>query len=106
MKRNWIRKVPVIVAIVTAGIFILSSAVMLLWNNILPAVIHVGTLTLWQAMGILVLSKILFSGFRGRRSMGGWHGKKRMFGKWQNMSAEEKELFSSRMGCKSRFAAE
>ena len=106
MKRRWIKKVPVIIAIATAATFVLSGAVMLLWNNVLTAVVHVSVITLWQAMGILVLSKILFSGFRGRRGMGGWHMRKRMFGKWENMSAEEKEMFSKRMSCHGRFATE
>jgi len=106
MKRKWMKKVPVVIAIATAGLFVFSGAVMLLWNNVVPAVFHIGTVTLWQAMGILVLSKLLFGGFRGRRGMGGFHARKRMFGKWQNMTAEEKEIFSSRVGCHGRFATD
>ena len=106
MKKIWIRKVPVIIALATLGIFVFSEVVMLLWNHILPGVLHVGAITFWQAMGILVLSKILFSGFRGRRGMAQRHFKKRMFGQWQNMSEEEKEMFSARMGCRTKYAAE
>jgi hypothetical protein len=106
MKKKWAKKIPAFIAIASLGVFVFSGAVMLLWNNILPAVFHVGAITFWQAMGILVLSKLLFGGFRGRRGIGAWNGRKRMFGKWQNMSAEEKELFSNRMGCHGRTAAE
>ncbi len=99
MKKIWIRKAPFIIAIAALGITALSGIVMLLWNNILPAVLHVTTITFWQAAGILLLSKILFSGFRGRRHMGGMMWRKKMFGKWQSMSDEEKEMFRERMHC-------
>ena len=90
------KKIPFVIAIVAAAVFVVSSVVMLLWNNILPAVLHVGVITFWQAAGIILLCKILFSGFRGRR-MGGMMWKKQMFGKWQDMTDEEKEMFRSRM---------
>lgn len=41
--------------------------VMRLWNHILPGLIPgVGYLTFYKAVGLLLLSKILFGGFRGR----------------------------------------
>jgi hypothetical protein len=104
MKKTWIRKIPVVIALVTLGVFAFSGVVMLLWNSILPAVFHISAITLWQAMGILLLSKILFGGFRGRRGMGGWRGKKQMFGKWEQMTPEERQMFSERMSCQGRFA--
>ncbi len=75
---------------VVAGIFVFGSVVMLLWNNILPAVFGIKTITFWQALGILVLSKILFGGFRGghHRHHGPghhWHGK------YMQLSPEERE---------------
>jgi hypothetical protein len=107
MKKRWIRKIPIVIAIAALAVFVCSEAVMLLWNNILPAVFHVGVITFWQAMGILLLSKLLFGGFKGRRGMHGCGWKKRMFGKWQQMTPEEKELFSARMHqCHGRYAAE
>lgn len=107
MKKRWIKKIPLVIALVTLGVFVFSGAVMLLWNGILPAVFHVGAITFWQAMGILLLSKLLFGGFRHRHGMAGRCGKKRMFGKWQNMTPEEKDMFASRMGgCHGKFAAE
>lgn len=75
-----------------------SAAVMWLWNAILPEVlVGVKTITFLQALGILVLSKILFGGFRGG---GGWAAHKR--GRWMEMqqkmaamTAEEREKFKS-----------
>lgn len=65
---------------------------MLLWNALLPAVLGVSAITFWQALGILVLSKILFGGFHGghghHKSHHGWHDS---HGKWMHLSPEERE---------------
>lgn len=78
-----------------AAIALFSFIVMSLWNSILPGVIHVSTITFWQAAGILLLGKILFGGFPGGRGgwgrHRGWRG--RMADKWQNMTPEEREKF-------------
>ena len=58
-KKFWIKKAIFIPIAIAAGIFIFGSVVMLLWNAILPSVIGVSTITFWQAIGILILSKIL-----------------------------------------------
>ncbi|HXS37155.1 MAG TPA: hypothetical protein VN721_10675 [Flavipsychrobacter sp.] len=97
MKRNWRRRIPLIILIATAGLFAFSGAVMLLWNGILPAIIHVGAITFWQAMGILVLSKLLFSGFRGRRHFGHHHWRAHMWNKWHNMTPEQRAEFKGKM---------
>jgi len=97
MKKFMIRKIPVVIIIAALGILVFSSIVMLLWNSILPVVLHVSAITLWQAAGILLLSKILFGGFRGRRGMGGGYLKKRIF--WHSMTPEEKEKMQHFGGC-------
>lgn len=102
MKRNWKRKISYIILAAVAGVFIFTGVVMLLWNAILPAVLHVGLISFWQAMGILVLAKLLFGGFRGRRHMGGMHWKHRMRMRWNNMTDEEKEKYKQRFGCYDR----
>ncbi len=45
-------------------VFALGSVVMLLWNAIIPEITSAPTITYWQAMGLLVLSRILFGNFR------------------------------------------
>ena len=99
MKKRWGKKIPFVILFGLLGVFAFSGVVMLLWNAILPAVVHVGAITIWQAMGILLLCKILFSGFRGRRRMHGCNGKKQMFGEWHEMTEEEKQLFRERAQC-------
>src|SRR4030081_1239717 len=83
------------ILIAAAGIVIFTGAVMLLWNNILAGVLKISTITFAQALGILVLSKILFGGFRG--GMGGWRGrhywKNGMREKWAAMTPEERIKF-------------
>jgi hypothetical protein len=39
--------------------------VMLLWNWLMPTLFGIKTITYWQAFGITILAKILFSGFHG-----------------------------------------
>lgn len=71
----------------------LSVAVMLLWNALIPALFAGPVVTFWQAMGLLVLCRILFVGFRGH---GGHHyaWKHRMWReRWHRMSPEERERF-------------
>ncbi|WP_296151818.1 hypothetical protein [uncultured Flavobacterium sp.] len=88
--RNNRRRKPFFLLII-AGIFILGAVVMLLWNAILPDVLGVAAVNYWQALGILVLSKILFGGFRfGQRGNRGGFGNPRFKEKFMNMSREER----------------
>ena len=50
-----------------AAAFLFTYLVMLLWNALVPELFNGPVLTYWQALGILVLSKILFSGVGGGR---------------------------------------
>jgi len=78
----------------------IGAVVMLLWNAILPAVIHVTSITYLQALGILVLSKILFSGFRHGHSGRHMHpyGKfAHLREKWENMTEEEKAKYKEEL---------
>lgn len=61
--RRFKEKKPLIVLFIIAMFFAAGAVVMLLWNAILPDVVNVKPLNYWQALGILVLSKILFGGF-------------------------------------------
>jgi hypothetical protein len=44
-----------------------TYVVMLLWNWLIPELFTGPVLTYWQTLGILVLSKILFTGLGGHR---------------------------------------
>ena len=96
MKKFWIKRGLMIAVFGIAGILVFTAVVMGLWNAILPAVLGVKTITFLQALGILVLSKILFGGFRG--GFGGHRGrewKNKMKEKWETMTSEERDNFKS-----------
>ncbi|PCJ87576.1 MAG: hypothetical protein COA57_04425 [Flavobacteriales bacterium] len=66
--------------------------VMSLWNWLLPAIAGFSAITFWQALGLLVLCKLLFGGFFRRRYYG-WGWRHRMRAKWAGMTEEEREKF-------------
>ncbi|MCB9357337.1 MAG: hypothetical protein H6505_02100 [Calditrichaeota bacterium] len=63
-----------------------ALVVMLLWNAILPGLIGVGVLGYWQALGLLVLARILFGGFHRMPSRPPFLSRD-----WHKLSAEERE---------------
>lgn len=81
------------VPLAVGAFFLFSWGLMALWNAVLPSAIPaIHPIGYWQAMGIFLLSKILF-GFGG-----GWGRKKqrmrnRMEDKWNTMTPEEREQF-------------
>ncbi len=81
---------------VTAVTFLVMS----LWNALMPAIFALHAITFWQALGLLVLSKILFGGFRGGPGRG-QRWRRRMMERWEQMSPEEREKFKQgvRRGC-------
>ena len=97
MKQFWIKKVIGMVLCAALAIVAVGFVVMALWNHILVAVLGVKAITYCQALGIFVLSKLLFGGFgRGGKCGGscGWKGRgEAMKEKWHNMSDEEREKF-------------
>jgi Ca2+/H+ antiporter, TMEM165/GDT1 family len=99
-----------------AFILLGSLAFMALWNWLMPSLFAFGTITYPQALGILVLIRILTWGggwFRWRRYSyayagcyphyhpfhhGMEHWRTRLREKWESMSPEEKEKWKSRCG--------
>jgi Ca2+/H+ antiporter, TMEM165/GDT1 family len=70
--------------------------VMNLWNWLMPALFGWHLITFWQALGILILAKILFGGFRGGPHRD-WHWRRRMMERWERMTPEEREKFRQTM---------
>ncbi|MFP4023843.1 MAG: hypothetical protein ACLFVR_04885 [Thiohalospira sp.] len=44
--------------------FIFGYFVMLLWNWLMPAIFELTTITFWQAVGIVILARLVFGGFK------------------------------------------
>jgi ABC-type multidrug transport system fused ATPase/permease subunit len=85
----------VVVLVVIAGF---SVAVMLLWNALVPDIFGLPALAYWQAVGILVLTRILFGGIGKNQlshlEMGrGFHHSNSLREKWMNMTEEERKAF-------------
>jgi hypothetical protein len=89
-KGYWIKRAIFIPIAIAAGIFVFGFAVMYLWNGILTPVLGVGIITFWQAIGILILSKILFGCFKGGHSHHKYHGH-HIKEKMMQLSPEERE---------------
>jgi len=70
----------------------LTFVVMRLWNWLLPSLFGWHAITYWQAMGLLILSKILFGGFRGGPGRH-WYWRRRMMERWEQMTPEERDKF-------------
>ena len=111
MRNHWIKRGIGIGIAAVAGAFLLGYVVMHLWNWLIPAIFTgAAVINYWQAFGILILSKILFGGFRGRHGCAclpdrqgcghrGSHWRGRWWKeKWEGMSEEEKEKFRKRCG--------
>ena len=90
-KNFWVKRIIFIPIGIAAGVTVFSFVVMELWNCILPSVLHVSTITFWQALGILVLSKILFGSFKGGHGHCNFHHGFDVRHKWMHMSQEERE---------------
>jgi hypothetical protein len=93
--RIWHLGMPVLFLVAAA---VLGWVVMMLWNAVVPVVFVGGrVIDYWHALGLLVLSRILFGGFRGR---GGW--RRGRWRRWEAMTPEEREQlrqsFAARCG--------
>ena len=77
-----------------------SFIVMSLWNGLMPSIFAVRAISFWQALGLLVLSKILFGGFRSSGG-GGMRWRRRMMERWEQMTPDEREKLKQgiRYGC-------
>jgi len=99
MKKKWLFMAPLAILAMAVFSAIGGEVVMHLWNWLLPALFGWRLITFWQALGLLVLCRILFGSWGGR----GAHRssvRRRMDEKWDRMTPEEREKF--RDGMRSR----
>jgi Ca2+/H+ antiporter, TMEM165/GDT1 family len=86
-------KIATLVLVVAA---VLSFVVMSLWNWLMPGLFALHRIGFWQALGLLIFTKILFGGFRGPRGAH-THWRGRMMDRWAQMTPEEREKFREGM---------
>jgi hypothetical protein len=100
--RNYFYKLPtplIITFFTVIGVAVMAgigAIVMLLWNALVPAIFGITTINFWQALGLLILARIFFGGFRHNHSFRGKDVKyshNHLFEKWKNMSPEERKEF-------------
>lgn len=102
MKKFWVLKIAFFVI---AGFLLMTLVVMSLWNWLVPALFNGPVLSLLQAGGLLVLTRLLFRGLVPMK--GGRHGcRKPGWENWKDkmdrMSPEERERMRAlwRQRCK------
>jgi len=94
-RHGWRRGAGFLVLIV-AGVAAIGWVVMQLWNAVLPDLFGWKAISYFQALGLLVLSKILFGGWHRGGHRHGWHH--RRHGAWANLSDEEREKLRAKFG--------
>jgi hypothetical protein len=89
-RKRWYFFIPLFVL----AIFGFGYITMLLWNALLPHLFHFPLINFWEAAGLLILTRLLFSGCGSHhRGMHHQHFNNNMREKWMNMSPEEREKF-------------
>ena len=91
---RWGLKAAALVALAVAAV---GTVVMLLWNALLPSLTGWPAIGFWQAVGLLVLVRILTGGLRGGWGHRHGHWRARMAARWEQMSDEERERFRAGM---------
>jgi hypothetical protein len=82
-------------ATVLAGAIGLLTVV--LWNVLMPAIFGLPTISFWQALGLLLLSRLLLGRSRGWGR--GMH-KPRFVRGWKGLTPEERQRFRDAMGAR------
>ena len=92
-RKRLVRMAPIGIAAITLFIVVGGVLVRFLWNWLLPPLFNWPAITFLQALGLLLLCRILFGGL-------GRHGGRRFgprMGRWNHMTDEERSRFRQRM---------
>lgn len=94
---KWIlKRVIAVILFAPLGIALLGYVVMALWNWLMPELFGLKLITFWQALGLLLLSKILFGSIHTKWKNGG-EFKEKVKNKLDCMTPEEREKFKEQM---------
>ncbi|MCA8832780.1 hypothetical protein [Hymenobacter pini] len=98
----WLLRGLKILLLIVLFLTVVGYVTMRLWNWLLPDLFAVPAISIWQAMGLLVLSRILFNGWGGRGHRADWARKRRqwkhqMENRLECLTPEEKEKFRQKM---------
>mgnify|MGYP000916174673 CR=1 FL=1 len=86
-RRRWsrgarIRFAAAAIVLVPLLLVLFAAITMWLWNWLMPVIFNLPEITIWQAAGLVVLSRILFRG----GGFGGGHGRRH----WKRMRIRER----------------
>ena len=85
-----------VLLIVLVAFVVFGFVTMQLWNWLMPTLFGLRTISFLQAIGLVLLSKILLGGFRPP-----WAGRRRwrehMAERWEQMTPEQRERFRAGM---------
>ena len=99
MRKRWIWIAPAAILGIILFTYIGGELVKHLWNWLLPGLFGWRQLTFWQALGLLLLCRILFGGLGVRgshRSNMRSRMRRRMADRWEQMTPEEREKVRER----------
>jgi amino acid transporter len=88
MKRRWKTRWPLFVLFGLLAATVVSLVTMTLWNALMPAIFGLPAIGAWQALGLLVLGRLLLGRPGGRPRFA--HG-------WKSLKPEERERFREAM---------
>lgn len=83
------KKVGFIIASVLIIASLLTGVIMLLWNWLMPELFGLAEITFWQALGVLLLSKLLFGGWMHKKRCNGCHSQSTT--NWKQMNPDDKQ---------------
>lgn len=87
-RKRWYLFIPLIVIAFIAFGFI----TMQLWNWLMPAIFHLPLISFWQAIGLIILSRLLI-GFGGHHNKCRSDYRNDLHEKWEKMTPEERAQF-------------
>src|SRR5437660_12214607 len=96
MRRSWTPRALKFAVFAVVAIAVFGVVVMNLWNWLMPTLFGLRAITFGQALGVLILSRILLGGFRG--GPGRRHWRHRMGERWSQMTPDEREKFVEGLG--------
>ena len=94
MKYRWPLRAAKFLAIAAVILLVFGFVVMALWNTLIPDLFKGPTLTYWQALGLLVLSRLFFHGWARWGYSGSWRHRswrRRFDERLASMTPEERE---------------
>lgn len=93
MRGRWLWFAPLALVGFAGFVALGGWVVMRLWNWLGPDLFGWHTVTFWQALGLLLLCRILVGGFGMHGGGPRGHFRDRMRARWEGMTPEERERF-------------